>query len=271
MSMIFDKRLSQEYIYNIDNSLRDDPTKKHPLSDYHLSTSDVVNLNSKITLDGVGFYYNSLVSFLSGCLSIKENSVSWGCIEIYYSLYYCIRSILYFNNYALIRDKKGSLILINNIVNYVPTIKSHKKYNSDHEGTINYYADVFGETDYMLTNKFEDDMSYYEWMRNIREITNYRQNVFLEPDSFDLLNIVVTQIKKNKLDDLLKTIKNDWDLYCFSPKYALISGIYKKLSEAADLYFKQQNRFSDEQTNYLKEKFRLVDISQNVYENFIVL
>ena len=89
MPINFERRLTQEYFMNIIASLRSSaPNHKYDFKNYSLDNNDVRLLEPMAKKDGVGLYYNSIISFLQAIHSFQKSSISWGCVEIYYSLFY---------------------------------------------------------------------------------------------------------------------------------------------------------------------------------------
>lgn len=264
MPISFERRLSQEYCYSIQQRL---DLARQTFKDYSLSQVDVDNLNPKIKVDAIGFYYNALLSFTKGCLSLKENEVSWGCVELYYSLYYCLRCLLYFNKYALIRDSK-KLYCLPISTGCSPIFHGNKKYTTDHYATVNYYVDFLRDSDFMLSNNVHGS-SYYEWMRELREVSNYREKHFKEPTCLSEITDTIAIIQSQPFTKILSDIESDWELYCFSNDYVLISGIYKKINEAAQFYKACGQPLEDDQRDYLKKEFRKIGISGEFITRFL--
>ena len=105
MAISFDKRKTQlicERVISEEQSKLPANTK-YKFETLCLSSELETELKSNIIHDGIGFYYNALVSFFQGLLSLRNNSVSWACIELYYSTYYSLRALLASNDYTIIR------------------------------------------------------------------------------------------------------------------------------------------------------------------------
>lgn len=263
MAISFDKRKTQEICerYISAEKSRLPTNAKYNFASLAISKIQVDELKSNIKQDGLGFYYNALVSFFQGLLSLTNNSTSWACVELYYSTYYSLRSLLAFNDYAIIRDRGLYILKISE--NQRPSKKESKEYNTDHKGTINYYIDNFKNGDYMCSNEIDGEI-FYKWMMDLREITNYRNIHFKEPNKFDILEEYTEKIIKNKysIKDILTSFEKDWDYFCFSEETAWIAGPYKKLKETADAYQSLGISLDDDQKEYIDKLLDSLNLSE---------
>lgn len=262
MAIDFDKRKTQiiceKYILEEESKLP--ANSKFKFESLCLSLEQESELKTNILEDGIGFYYNAIISFCQGLLSLKNSSVSWACVELYYSVYYSLRALLAYNNYAIIRY--NGLYLLKILKNQYPHKTNSREYNTDHKGTINYYVDNFQSSDYMCSNNV-DGQIFYKWMMNLRETTNYRNIHFKEPGQFDILEQYTEKIAINKepIKDILNRFENDWDYFCFAEETAWIAGTYKKLREASEKYKSTRSSMDDEQKQYIYKLLDLLHIS----------
>lgn len=260
MPISFEKRETQAYCKRIcDSNRATAPNHKYKFDEYSLSDDDCTNLHSMAQKDAMGFYYNAILSFSQACHSLKADSISWACIELYYSLFYSVRAYLYYKDYVLIRD--NSLYLLKIEKGAKPHSKNNKKYNTDHGGTLNHYIDLYKDSDYLCSNSIDGDFVYL-WMMDLRESTNYRQCHFLEPDYFTELDTMVKYLKKAGIAKVLEEVQVDWATYCFSPNYAWFCVPYYKLLETAELYKDCGLQLSDQQKRFLKESLTRLGIKE---------
>ena len=148
--------------------------------------------------------------------------------------------------------------------------KNSTEYKTDHKGTINYYVDLFRDSDYLCSNEI-DGKIFYEWMMDLRETTNYRNIHFNEPDQFDILEEYVIKIAKDKesIKDILDCFEADWDYFCFSEESAWIAGPYKKIKETAEKFQQKGNSLEDEQKDYITKLMDLLGLS-NLKNTFVI-
>ena len=249
MPISFEKRLTQNYCKNIAEANRAlAPNNKYDFKDYQLTDYDCIALKPMAIVDAKGFYFNALVSFLHGCHSIMNGCVSWACVELYYSIYYALRAQFYYQSYVLIRD--NSLYLLKIAKDEHPIRHGNKKYNTDHGGTMNFFIDKYGDSDFLCSNTI-DTMNVYEWLMDLRETTNYRHKYFNEPGCFEILNSLTERITNEGISMSLKDFRNDFRTYCFSDAHAWLCAPYYKLTEIAALYKANDEKFSPEQESYI--------------------
>lgn len=251
MAINFNKRKSQEdcerYICEAEQM---SPNVKYEFTSLSLSQAQETELREHLQVDAKGFYYNALVSFLQGIVSLRNNSISWACVELYYSVYYSLRAQLAYHQYALIR-KKG-LYLLKVTQGQSPIKKSNKKYNNDHGGAINHFKDIFQDSDYLCSNNI-DGKDFYDWLMDLRETTHYRNITFNEPGQFDILEKIILNVRKGKdaVKNLLAEFEGDWGSFCFAEEYAWLAGPYKKIQEVNLLYQSSNEHLDDEQIKYI--------------------
>ena len=112
-----------------------------------------------------------------------------------------------------------------------PFSTTNKKYNSTHGGTISHYKDIFSGTDKLLTNKI-DDVETYQWMEDIRDIVNYREISFRDPDCLDVWVKFKNALDNHELDKLFDTLLNDNSyVYCFQEEYAVVAVPIKRMQQ----------------------------------------
>ena len=253
MPISFDKRLTQAYCQTIAETHRAAaPDHKYNFKNYELTEVDFAALSAMVKKDAMGLYYNALVSFAQGCHSILAGCASWACVELYYSLFYSLRAELYYNDYLLIRDR--GLYLLKIAVGEHPATKNNKEYNTDHGGSLRYFIDVYGDSDFLCSNVV-DGMNVYLWMMDLRETTNYRHQRFNEPECFTELLPLVEKIKTDGLANVLRWFKTDFDIYCFSDQHAWLCAPFRKLLEVAAYYKAGMEKLSAEQEGYVNSVF----------------
>jgi hypothetical protein len=215
----------------------------------------VVNEDHVITLiplcynDAVGFYFNAIISFASGVNLIMNKHYSWASVQLYYSVYYACRAILGFDKIIIVR-KKGLFSLELK----ADSSANRSKDRNDHKMTLSTYKKKYNNY-YLLTNKIDSD-DFFDWIGGLREITNYRQQVFCEPSYLNIFNGIVSELNSGKeIGVILEKYSNNWDLYCFQEETAMIAGPYRLLADAAKKYKLITCRMTIQQRQYIKSLF----------------
>ena len=252
MAILFDRRESQEQCESIARTLQGLPNNSDAFTFEHLvlSAQHITSLLPCCYKDAVGFYFNALVSYAYGLVSITGKHYSWAAVQLYYSVYYACRAMLGFNRHILVR--KGNLYELK-----VYDTEQPRKLRSrnDHKVTIDYFKRVFGNNDYLMSNNI-DGIDFYSWITSLREITHYRQKHFKEPNFLNVFTIIERELSSGKrIGDMLDNYSLDWDLYCFQEEFAAIVAPYKLLTETNQAYLAQPERVSVNQRKYVEGMF----------------
>jgi hypothetical protein len=232
---------------------------------YILTKPDASKLATDLLDDSIDLYFKGLLSLTEALSSINQRLFSWSTIKLYYSVYYFLRSSLASKGYGLIRRK--SLFLIKAFEGEKPQKKSNRKYNTDHEGTINYFQDTFSDSDILLSNNI-DEKSSYLWIMEKRDQINYRERKFNEPDCSDFWDYINQQVEKNLLSDLIEKYINDNYIYCFQENHAALAiPIKRAILTHVDLNNKFENRIiENDKLMVLKNIIDSSSINTNILE-----
>lgn len=265
MAILFNRRETQLECENIARTQQGlaNGDESFNFKNLTINLNDVSCLLPKCYADSIGFYFNALISFTNGLYSIKHKNYSWASVQLYYSIYYGCRAKLGFDKIAIIR-KKGLFSL-----EISPNSVSQKlKDQNDHKMTINCYKRKYELSDFLLSNKI-NNVDFYDWITDIREITHYRQRSFQEPNYLGLFNLIVEELKNGKtLFTLLEEYSQNWNLFCFQEETAIIAGPYKLLFEVAQFYKNQPLRLDLQQRNFIKRALKKANC-EKLFSNFI--
>ena len=263
MSINFNRNHSQVKYEEIIGASSFEEVDKNLFKNHTLTQDEVDLLKGTAKEDAINFFYNGIISFSDGINNILRRHFSWATVQLYYSIYYFIRSSLASKNIILLRNKSMYRLIIRE--NEKPFSTTNRKYNTTHEGTINHHRDLFHLSDQLLSNNI-DNMDAYEWMMNAREIVNYRCASFLEPSYLEIWNNFAESLDDNSFFDLIATIHNDNDfILCFQEEYAVVAIPYKRLQlTLQDL--KDSNilqMINSDRINYLKKSIQYETYDMN--------
>lgn len=190
-------------------------------ANYILNARDEANLKNDLVEDAKDFYFMGLLSLSEGINSIYKSLYSWATVKLYYSVYYLLRASFAIKGYAIVRNK--SLYVLKAQSGEKPFKKGHKKYSTTHQGTINYYKDLFETTDLLQSNLIDGDNSYL-WLMDRREQINYRERSFHDPGCSDFWITIDNYAKSKKIVELLKEYFHDPKfVYCFQEDHACLA------------------------------------------------
>ncbi len=108
--------------------------------------------------DANDLFYKGYLSLQEGINGFLQRNYSWAVIKLYYSTFYMIRADLAIRDYGLIRHK--TVYYLEARSGSTPITKGKKgtnrsNYSGDHKSTINYYKDLFGNSDILLSQNIE--------------------------------------------------------------------------------------------------------------------
>lgn len=201
--------------------------KKSIFKTHVLSREEANQLSILLKQDAMDFFHSAAVSFSEGIDAIFAQRFSWATVKLYYSVFYLLRTSMACNGYALLRN--CSMYRLKIASGESPYGTNNKKYNSTHGGTISHYKDIFSGSDILLTNLI-DDVDVYQWMEDVRDIVNYREVGFEEPECLEVWNKFKEAQDTHTLSNLLNLIINDSQyIYCFQEEYAVVAIPIKRM------------------------------------------
>ena len=230
MSINFNRNRTQvsfEHFVGI-TSIEELRTKKQDFKAHCLTDDEVRQLQIDIRQDAVDFFYNGILSFSEGIDSVFQKRFSWATVKLYYSIYYLLRASFAAKGITILRCTSMYRLKIK--TGEKPYATGNRKYNTNHEGTINHYKDMYSFSDRLLSNKI-DDIDVYEWMMRAREIVNYRSVSFLEPSCLDIWEFYSNCIDDNSLAEELENLEADDYIRCFQEEFAVVAIPIKRLQQ----------------------------------------
>ena len=93
---------------------------------------------------------------------------------------------------------------------------------NDHSGTIYTYVDFFQRTDFFCSNPIEDRNVYF-WLKECRDIVNYKDGVFHDPETTPMWENIDEDIESIGIKKNLSNYIDEKDKFCFLPEYAVLA------------------------------------------------
>ena len=254
MNISFDRNRTQKaYEAILGISVEELKANKDLFKNHILSSAEEAQLIPLLHEDALDYFYNAALSFSEGIDAVFERRYSWATVKLYYSVFYAIRASLACNNIAILANQ--SIMRLKVASGESPFGSGNSKYKTTHKGTISHYIDVLKSQDILLSNLI-GDQNVYEWMEEVREITNYREVCFKDPDFLTIWSAFDTALSHASLVELLQDIQNDSvPIYCFQDDYAVVAIPIKRMQETvADLSkVGLLARFANERKDYLEQ------------------
>nr|WP_299214746.1 hypothetical protein [uncultured Allomuricauda sp.] len=247
-------------------------SSKREFENLSLNPVQSIIYSNDLRVDSVSLYKKGIHSLFNAIKSVDEKKISysWASVLLYYSLHYFLRASLAAKGIGMIRN--GGLYFLKDTVGARPEKKRGRNYNTTHGGAIYYSIDKYSNSDLLLSNEI-DGLQSYVWMKEIREIINYRQSQFDEPTVPEIWKEIDLKINDSSLCELVKNyIEDDDFLFCFQQDHAILAlpikkafltkqeleacGIKIDLSDDEIMYF--QDRITNDTSGTKKTKLELL-------------
>jgi uncharacterized protein (UPF0332 family) len=190
---------------------------KLQFSELELSVAQSYSLKDALSKDAEDLYFKGCLSLSEAIASLHSSRFSWAIVQLYYSIFYYLRSSLAVRGYAIVRNK--SLFCLKARSGEQPS----KHNNNDHEGVINLYKSLFRNSDRLQGNRIEG-VSGYDWMMTLRNQVHYKERLFHEPRIPSWLEIIGKFAKNGQIDSLVdRYIEDESLIYCFQPEHAALA------------------------------------------------
>lgn len=199
-------------------------------------------------LSGYFFFDGEHISFSEGIDAFSRGNYTWATIKLYYSVYFGLRVSLLCRNIVLVRAAKHL---------YKFKIAFGEQYDkpkemTDHGGTIHTYVDLFQRTDYFCSNPLEGINAYF-WLKDCREIVNYKEGEFHDPDTLTIWNDIIKDMAQIGLKRTLSLYVKEKDKYCFLPEYAVLAiPLNRILAVAQEVKNEISDKLNDTQRDWIK-------------------
>lgn len=138
--------------------------------------------------DANSLYINTLLTLSEALLGIANKTSSWPTVKLYYVLFYVLKVELYLDDVGVFRDVENtkSLFVIDFKMDNCTFQKgSGRNANSDHYRILNIHKTKYSDSDPIYSQSIDSE-NIPVWMRTQREIANYKQVKFEDPNQNDL-------------------------------------------------------------------------------------
>lgn len=269
MDINFDRNRAQDFLEKtIDPSY--DPSSanttqinifKTKVDAFQLNSLQTLRLKTLVEQDANDYLFNASVSFCNALQGIDRQNYSWAAVELYYCMYYLLRAKVHYNNYVLFRIK-GILYL--KLANSEKFISTGGNTSNTHKTTLKIFKILF-PTDYIFTYEV-DFKNSVEWMEDVREIVNYRNVRFSEPNQMSFFDkFKDLHSLSSNINEILKNPTN-----VFQPEFAMVGlpiVFFQEIQRENSIQMK--NIFSVDKIDYLRNIIDTLNLPQ-IY-NFLSL
>lgn len=267
MSINFNRnRTQREYEAILGITPSELKAKKEEFKNHVLTKAEADLLKVSIKEDALDYFYNAALSFAEGVDSIYQRRYSWATVKLYYSVFYSLRASMASKNVAILVNQGISRLKIKELER--PYGTNNPKYKSTHKGTINHYIDLYSGADILLTNTI-DGLNAYEWLEELRDITNYREVCFVDPHCINPWAAFDSALSSGKLTELLTQLQgDDHYIFCFQEDYASVAIPIKRLQQTVkDLVSSGlMTKFNNERKEHLENIIKGDERNINLWE-----
>lgn len=212
------------------------------------------------------FYYKAVLSYIEGLAAVSRKNLTWATIKLYYSFYFGIRCSLLCRNIIMVRAARH--------LYYVRLISREATYEkpsdmTDHGGAINVYSKYFQQSDIICLQKIEG-VDAYKWLKNCREIVNYKDIEFHDPNITDLWIDIIEDINDSSLAQVLAKYMEEKEHYCSQSTTAVLAIPTIRMRDVAnDIKNERLAVLSEDQKNWIRSIAREC-ISINEIEDLLI-
>ncbi|MBE2281807.1 MAG: hypothetical protein IAE91_15590 [Ignavibacteriaceae bacterium] len=215
----FRKKKVQVFFNNLlSKSVKSDQIKNHKLTD--ASVSDLVE---SLIADSGDYYFNGLISLLEGIENAYRKRYSWATVKLYYSYYYFIRSELYALSVGVARDGRK----LYSLEAKAQTSPELLKGGSDHISVLDLHYKKHNSD--LINTQTINLSTPFNWLRDKREIVNYKINRFQEPAIPDFWEEFDNIRTANSFESTLQTYISKNSMYWYIENIAVIALPLKRL------------------------------------------
>ena len=211
--------------------------------------SDIDAYKGVLHEDLRAFYYKALLSYIEGLAAVSRRNLTWATIKLYYSFYFGIRCSLLCRNVIMVRAARH--------LYYVRLMSREAMYEkssdmTDHGGAISVYTKYFQQSDIICLQKIED-MDAYKWIKTCREVVNYKDIEFHDPNITDIWLNIIEDIEESSLARVLAKYMDDKEQYCSRATTAILAiPTIRMRSVVDDIKNERITVLSKEQKDWIK-------------------
>lgn len=189
---------------------------------YTLNYTEAYQCEVRVRADSLGLCFNAIASFGSALQDIRRNAYGWAIVKAYYSVFYSLRAILAANG--------TGIAYLNSTPIHVPTTPGaqfKKLKGQTHVAVCALFRRQF-PSDSLVVNVIDGD-DPFDWLRDKRELVNYRTQRFPElAESPGISDLLVGNSLRRIIDEYLSTAT-----YAFDSDHAAIALPLACISRAA--------------------------------------
>ena len=211
--------------------------------------ADLARYRIEKNRDMATFYYKAVMSLAEGIACVARKNYTWATIKLYYSTYFSLRASLLSRYYVLVRANRNLYYFE---IKPGAVFLSPQKDNTDHGGTIEVYENIFGSSDFMCIDEIEG-VSLLAWLKNCREIVNYKDEEFHDPEVSELWEYIDRKMESTSVSMLVDEFINKKKECCTSSDTAIVAiPINRILMTSQDIRNNGISAMTDKQKEWIR-------------------
>ncbi|MBK9080796.1 MAG: hypothetical protein IPL88_01335 [Rhizobiales bacterium] len=179
-----------------------------------LDRNGAEKLRKAAALDGAWLYRSAVLSLISGLTSLELGYRSWPVIQMYYSAFFAVKSILFSNAICLYYNLKKPM-KIECITGSSPTQLKYADARSSHKCAFKEFSQTFNNHQ---LNGYIGVNSAFDWIQQKREEVNYSNYCMNMDDIYEMFHFVDGGIRK-----IVLQYAGDMNIHAFLPEHAMIA------------------------------------------------
>lgn len=200
---------------------------KSKLVTFVVGQSRIDDARTALGKDAISLYTKALISFCGGIQDLANEHTGWALVKLYYSLFYSSRANLCARQQGLVRNKSWFRFDLTSANN--PCIKLSTTYKNDHEVALFLYANLYGDSDALLSNTIENKAPYV-WMMETRNTVNYRLAHFSDPLFPPNIQSGMIGYSPKSISSILDSYIDDTEnILSFQPEHAWLAIPFKQI------------------------------------------
>ena len=261
MNMIFNRSKVQVELERMINCPQKEELKKFKkqFSEIEITHSNRDVLIDLLKEDSKGIFFKGIYSLCEAINGIFSGRYSWAIVKLYYSSFYLMKCFLVTKNCAFV--KCDGFYVLELEVGCCPN--KINGVGGEHPKTIQEYVKRMENIDKLLSDRVDGgDKLIYDYLRDMREIVNYRDISFCEPENQYFFNI-----DKNKIEEY---VRDKTLTFCFQSPHCLLAAplqLAKSVNNELSIFLSNKDILTNDQYQAIRKLLEPFDLFDLLHKN----
>ena len=192
-----------------------------------LAKVEAEELSGLLKQDSANEVTSAILTFADAVGRLEKGAWSWSVVKLYYSVFFATRALLGYENIAVAYLMKKPIIL-HVQAGKRPQRPVGRKNGTTHGVVFSAWTDHFPNSP--ISNFMIDETLGFDWLKDKRELCNYKQCGLLDPHCPDFLEMV----RKNGARKCLAQYKSSHDYFAQDPDHSMLALPYLIVNKAIE-------------------------------------